>query len=83
MNPAMVQKMIQANERGNPKMSGVADEKNVYPGQTRNRLINTITIKKLIRAGRIDPGKSCFRFLFLSFFFMRKYKPNSGFRKKG
>ena len=58
MKPAMVQKIIHAKERGKPKTSGVADEKSVYPGQTRNRLIKTITSTKKIRAGRIDPEKN-------------------------
>jgi hypothetical protein len=42
-----VQKIIQAKERGKPKINGVADEKNVYPGQMIIREISVITIQKI------------------------------------
>ncbi|NBC64425.1 MAG: hypothetical protein GVY07_02025 [Bacteroidetes bacterium] len=42
-----MQKIIQAKERGKPKINGVADEKNVYPGQMIIREISVITIQKI------------------------------------
>lgn len=47
MKPAIVQKMIQANESGKPRMNGVADEKNGYPGQMIIREIRIITTEKM------------------------------------
>jgi len=42
-NPIMTQRMIHANERGNPKMSGVAEEKIACPGQMMATDVTNIT----------------------------------------
>lgn len=44
----IVPKMTQINESGNPRMSGVGEEKSAYPGHTKNRLINMITVQNKI-----------------------------------
>ncbi|NBC64135.1 MAG: hypothetical protein GVY07_00555 [Bacteroidetes bacterium] len=46
--------MIHAKESGKPKINGVADEKNVYPGQMIIREISVITIQKITLDVRKD-----------------------------
>ncbi len=47
MNPAMVLKIIHANDSGNPRINGVAEEKIVYPGQIIMREIKVIMMQKM------------------------------------
>jgi len=52
-NPISTHRMIQAKERGKPKMSGVADEKIACPGQIMARAVRIITVIKMRRDERI------------------------------
>ncbi len=45
MKPAIVQKIIQAKESGNPKTSGVAELKRAYPGQMMKSAISEMTMQ--------------------------------------
>jgi hypothetical protein len=51
-NPATVQMMIQAKERGKPRINGSAEEKKAYPGHIKNRPMISITAKNRILDGR-------------------------------
>ncbi len=50
----MVQKMIHANDRGNPKIKGVAEEKSGYPGQIMDSVMRIITTQKMILTRYLD-----------------------------
>lgn len=54
MNPAIVQKIIQANESGKPRINGVADEKIVYPGQMIIREMRVMMMQKITLDFRRD-----------------------------
>ena len=53
-NPIMTHMMIQANESGNPKISGVADEKTAYPGQMIAKDVIIIVDINIMRERRIE-----------------------------
>ena len=61
----MVQKMIQAKESGKPKMKGVAEEKNVYPGQMIDKEMSVMTMQKITRDFLYE---ECFSDCFGTFF---------------
>ena len=44
----IVPKMTQAKESGNPRISGVGEEKSAYPGHTKKRLNKMMMIQKKI-----------------------------------
>lgn len=48
--------MIQANESGNPKTNGVAEEYSENPGQINAKVVMIITTPKMIRDRRIFTG---------------------------
>lgn len=52
--------MIQAKERGNPKIRGSGDEKGKYPGQTTAMAATSSTIRKKTLPGLRVKAKQCF-----------------------
>lgn len=52
-NPMITHRIIHAKESGNPKISGVAEEKIACPGQMMARDVISITATNMIRERRM------------------------------